>query len=572
MAAIVLSAAQDDAPTISIENERDLALRTNDRSGKIILQSGEDEVDVSDLMQEIRDLKDKLSKCVTLEDFNNGINQAKEYTDNSTADAIKEAADETQRLSGQLGSRISTLEENATLLSDGLDDISDDLRNNQIAIDRLNDITDLLVDEVANISGCHEKGTIHVDGECVTAVTKCLEAVTSPSNGNVRMPGSDSDVFAGQSIAYTCNDGYYLDGDSDVITCQASGKYDAELPTCKSCGTGCKHCSVIDSALKCTECSDPAEHVNKDNKCTKPNGIIVVGGLGNGGPAYDIQTGVTWESYNVNDNSFTLYSSSSEVFPVARRAVVLVQVGGLPYSLGGISNTHQLLNDFYVLDENDQGGFYWKSLGTMPYPVAWASGNAYKGNIYFFGGRVSNGVSNRAFEYNVDQNKFTELAKMSTGTFGHCSAVAGDKVYVVGGVGGQGRTDRVEVFDLKTKKWDTSVSITAPYGTVNYFGLVATSAKLYMFGGVVQGVQGTSDLYSYDISSKQWTSLTSMPQGRAEFGYSLLNNKIYVFGAYYPGNLGSETLEYDISGDSWTTKANMNRLRGVNTAIPYDLN
>src|SRR3989304_7446063 len=67
------------------------------------------------------------------------------------------------------------------------------------------------------------------------------------------------------------------------------------------------------------------------------------------------------------------------------------------------------------------------------------------------------------------------------------------KIYVVGGLGGDGRT--VEMYDPRTDRWE----VKAPLPTaLHHTSLVALGGKVYVIGGYSAGWRPASTTYEYD--------------------------------------------------------------------------
>jgi hypothetical protein len=135
------------------------------------------------------------------------------------------------------------------------------------------------------------------------------------------------------------------------------------------------------------------------------------------------------------------------------------------------------------------------------------------------------------------------------------SAVAGGKLYAVGGTTGSGALSTVMAYDPVAGTWTNVASLP---GAVRQPSVVEYGGKLYSTGGIDAGNNAQGAVSVYDPASNAWTALAPMP---ARFGHAsaAFNGKIYVFGG--AGSIGfahvAATSIYDIASGVWTTGATM---------------
>lgn len=123
--------------------------------------------------------------------------------------------------------------------------------------------------------------------------------------------------------------------------------------------------------------------------------------------------------------------------------------------------------------------------------------------------------------------------------------------------------------------WTTKSSMpTARYE----FGVAVVNGKIFAIGGT-EYVGGAKDaplatVEEYDPATDLWVSKTPMPTPRGAFSIAVWQDKIYVFGGYsvHVNEMGPiwTTEVYDPSTDSWTTKADMPSSIGYVTANVVD--
>jgi len=84
------------------------------------------------------------------------------------------------------------------------------------------------------------------------------------------------------------------------------------------------------------------------------------------------------------------------------------------------------------------------------------------------------------------------------------------------------------------------------------------------------GLPYLSTVVKYDLSTDSWTSRADMPTARNFFGAANVNGKIYAIGGAPTPTAGTVVEEYDPVANSWTTKAPMPTSRYAVAAAPVN--
>jgi N-acetylneuraminic acid mutarotase len=169
--------------------------------------------------------------------------------------------------------------------------------------------------------------------------------------------------------------------------------------------------------------------------------------------------------------------------------------------------------------------------------------------IYAIGGE---GVLTRVEEYDPTTNTWTNCgtpapgnncASMPTGRRQLAVGVVNNKIYAIGGTGGE---TKVEEYDPATNTWTTKASMpTARYGLA--IGVV--NNNIYTIGGY--GSSGAlTTVEEYSPATDQWMTKVSMPTARHDPAIGVINNKIYVIGGSPDNDASFLTTveEYDPAG------------------------
>jgi large repetitive protein len=248
--------------------------------------------------------------------------------------------------------------------------------------------------------------------------------------------------------------------------------------------------------------------------------------------------------------------------PVALLDAGGAAVGGKLYVVGGKTNAgHQ--SKMYVYDPTTET---WTVGPDLPgAAVENPALVAVDGKLYAFGGSTapfSGAVSNAAV-FDPAASTWTALAPMPTARGGAAARAIDGKIYVVGGMGGDGGSlTNVEVFDPATSTW---TSVAAMATRRDNLGAAAIDGKLYVFGGRTRNADGTTidgTLASgevYDPATDTWSSIAPMPTGRRTMVVGTLNGRAQLIGGEISsdGKAFAENEEYDPVTNSWRSLKSM---------------
>ncbi len=147
------------------------------------------------------------------------------------------------------------------------------------------------------------------------------------------------------------------------------------------------------------------------------------------------------------------------------------------------------------------------------------------------------------------------------------AARIGDRIYVVGGFFGDGRTTgRMAAYDISEDEWIKRRTLPKP---TNHPGVAALDGKLYVLGGRRTSQEQTSDaLFRYTPAKNRWKRLPDAPTARAAMGLAATGDRLYAVGGHLEGNFEVRRLEvYDVSQRKWRRRAAMPTGRNHLTAV-----
>jgi N-acetylneuraminic acid mutarotase len=282
-------------------------------------------------------------------------------------------------------------------------------------------------------------------------------------------------------------------------------------------------------------------------------------------------------------------------FPEPKEEVMGEAAEGKMYVFSGLVSAPVWLPVGFVY-EYDPGANKWTKKKPMALPAHHISCIEYNGKIYVFGGFVAptSGIPawvpiNNSFEYDPAKDSWKALAPMPTKRGAAVAAVAGDKIYVIGGAStAPGETNpaihptypqrvlsTVQEYDPKTNTWRERSPMPTPR---NHTAAGVVNGKIYVIGGRIGAafIGPSSDLNNvevYDPATDKWgPPLAKMPTARSAVASGVYNGKIYIAGGEWQ-NATEQTVfrafeAYDPATNTWSVLPPMAIARhGVASAV-----
>jgi N-acetylneuraminic acid mutarotase len=144
------------------------------------------------------------------------------------------------------------------------------------------------------------------------------------------------------------------------------------------------------------------------------------------------------------------------------------------------------------------------------------------------------------------------------------AGVVAGKIYVLGGfiepslstVATLAITDRVEEYDPATDSWSTKAPL--PVG-LHHAGAAVAGGKLYVIGGYMRSLLNiwhpVATVYMYDPMTDAWSGRKAMPTPRGALAVVEHGGKLYAIGGYDRATNIAALEVYDPVTDIWTVKA-----------------
>lgn len=210
----------------------------------------------------------------------------------------------------------------------------------------------------------------------------------------------------------------------------------------------------------------------------------------------------------------------------------------------------------------------WDTLTPAPAPGRyWCPGTgSYRDTLWFLGGRMSSPISTTTITaYDVVSGTWIDsgLPLLDTARRAGGGGRIGNKIYVAGGRDTASTTLRTcAEFDLDTKVVTIKASMPAAAWSV---ASAVAGDKLYIIGSEVQ----TGTTYEYNPAVDSWKTKATLSAGRGWACAAGANGKVYVMGGSGASGTYSDCWVLDPVANTWTQKANMPGPRIYSAAVTY---
>jgi hypothetical protein len=169
----------------------------------------------------------------------------------------------------------------------------------------------------------------------------------------------------------------------------------------------------------------------------------------------------------------------------------------------------------------------WRKLAPLPAGRAGMAAAAYDGQIFAIAGEGPEGVSGSVFRYSPESDSWTQLSDKPTPVADVHAVLIGEKIYVPGGRGVDGRpTNILEIYDPRRDAWLAGASLPE---AISAYGLADFEGQMYLFGGW-DGERTLDAVYVYDPTADTWRAGTPMALTRRDHAAVALVDKIIVLG------------------------------------------
>ncbi|KAK2860791.1 hypothetical protein Q7C36_004957 [Tachysurus vachellii] len=165
----------------------------------------------------------------------------------------------------------------------------------------------------------------------------------------------------------------------------------------------------------------------------------------------------------------------------------------------------------------------------------------FRNEVYLSGGKET---QHDVWKYNASLNKWIQVEYLTTGRWRHKMAVAGGKVYVMGGFDGVQRLSSVEAYDPFHNSWSEAAPLLV---AVSSFSAASYGNCIYVIGGGPNGKLATNSLQCFEAVMNKWTLKSPMPIEAKCTNAVTFRDSIYIVGGAMKA-----LFSYSPDTDVWT--------------------
>jgi N-acetylneuraminic acid mutarotase len=236
-------------------------------------------------------------------------------------------------------------------------------------------------------------------------------------------------------------------------------------------------------------------------------------------------------------------------YPIAVSGHAVVSQGGNVYSFGGIVTNAAITNAYKYSPVTNS----WTPIASLPAPRGWFSGASDGTFIYLLGGVDQNfNTTATLWRYDPATDTYnTSLPSYTIPTYFHASAYLNGKIYRIAGAA-IGTDFHVEVYDIATNSW----SMAANYPFANH-NLMAVALGNYIYAG--GGNASPDKTWRYDPSTNTWddAAIADLPAGRSSAASGVYNGRWLLAGGDVNFAISNSVIAWDPTTNTWNSLPNM---------------
>ena len=169
----------------------------------------------------------------------------------------------------------------------------------------------------------------------------------------------------------------------------------------------------------------------------------------------------------------------------------------------------------------------WVDMASMKEPRSSMAIATFEEKIIVIAGHSNRGILSSVEIYDPISNTWSALKEKPTAVYDVSAVVIGDKIYVPGGIKGNGSlTNVVEVFNPRKNEWENCAELPV---AISGYGLAAYEGQIYLFGGW-DSQKPLDTVWRYDPTADTWHQGSPMPTARMHPAVLADASKIYVIG------------------------------------------
>jgi N-acetylneuraminic acid mutarotase len=235
--------------------------------------------------------------------------------------------------------------------------------------------------------------------------------------------------------------------------------------------------------------------------------------------------------------------------PLARTEVAAARIGKHIFVVGGFDQSGRTLSDVARYNIARDA---WTQVRSMPVGVDHPTATSHRGKLYVHGGFTDAGATSALQRYDPKEDQWKRLPDSDTPRAAHALGEIDGKLYAAGGANSSSdRLTSLEIYNVAKRTWRSGPRMRV--GRNHVAGAVA-GGRLYVLGGR----PGNLDVAeAYDPRRGRWSDVAPLDTPRSGFAAVAVEGKIVAFG----GEEGAGTIAavelYHPRADRWTALPDM---------------
>lgn len=166
-----------------------------------------------------------------------------------------------------------------------------------------------------------------------------------------------------------------------------------------------------------------------------------------------------------------------------------------------------------------------------------------------------------------DGARWTVETSLPEGLNAPAAVAIGPRIYLIGGFSGVSNlpTDRVRVYDTRTREWSDAAPLPAPRGG---HAAVVRDGRIHVFGGG-NNRSTIADHSLYDPATDRWTELAPLPRAEGSPAGVVFDGAVWAIGGRSGASDFGDVYIYDDATDRWRSGPAIEP-RGTAGAVVYD--
>jgi DNA-binding CsgD family transcriptional regulator len=212
--------------------------------------------------------------------------------------------------------------------------------------------------------------------------------------------------------------------------------------------------------------------------------------------------------------------------PTARSGLAIAVFENQIYAIGGESDQGVT----GVVEQYDAASDSWFTLPSKPVPVADINAAVIGGKIYIPGGRLASGSMTNAFEsFDPRRGIWERCTPLPVAVSGYALVTFEGRLYLFGGWDGQHYLNTVYIYRPESESWSAGKSMPTARG---FAGAAVAGGKIYVVGGKNQdGIVSANEVYGLNLNGSDvsdWQIDESLPVSASGIGVISVADVVYA--------------------------------------------